>query len=233
MQHPPEALLPIGIVCIGVGDPVAVPGKAHAPERFIHLDLRAVAIGFHRVRIHGLARAFLRPMRQHILAEQAVLIGGGKALRAVNAEHHRFDLLRHRVRHAPARQRQVRIAPVADVFDPRLRAEPIQCGQPVRALVDVRLPNAFRAARAAAPLQHEPEAAAGVFLHHQLPLFAGGRIAAAHQDHRERLVRKSLRQADLGQQPCAVRHGQHFFADFTHAADRLARFFVLAAHFFL
>ena len=42
-ELPPEALLPVGVVGVGMGDPVAIPVQSLAPQCFIHLHLRTVS----------------------------------------------------------------------------------------------------------------------------------------------------------------------------------------------
>ena len=75
VQHEfPEALFPIRVAAVGVGDPVPVPGQLAAPKGLVHLHMGAVAAGLQIVRLYlppGVAHG---PGGEDVVPEQPALI---------------------------------------------------------------------------------------------------------------------------------------------------------------
>ena len=135
-----------------------IPGKRAAPQLPIHRVMGAESAALQIVRVHGASGVAHAPARQHVMAEQALFIGGLEAIRSVYGQEHSLDLLRNLVRHRPAGEGQIAGSKVTDALHPRLVIQPPEEMPSIRPLVFVGKPLSLALAHAPAGLHQIPVA---------------------------------------------------------------------------
>ena len=179
--------------------------------------MRAESAGFQIVRCHRIARIFHSPGRQHVMAEEPVLISRNMTECAIVGQIHGLYLLRKIVRNQPSCQSQIGTSPISHIAGPGKPANPIYHAFSVRPLVYIGFPFTFRTAASPAILINISKPSSAILPRRGTVYVIIVGIAGPHYDYRN--LPLQFRPVNDRPQRNAILHRQHdfFLMDlFTH-----------------